>query len=73
MFCEMSVPSSDVQDFPNEEEDYAGPELLCTSSLRSADHSQLCFLLVKEEKTLHHVCAVDGVPVSSAELMQLFE
>ncbi len=67
------------EDFPNEEEDYEGPELLQTAPVTTPSDAtgglaaSVRFLLVQEEVTQHRLCRVDAMPVSSAELLKLFE
>lgn len=70
------------QDFPNEEEDYGGPELLRTTPLTwtksdgpadGEEEGGVRFVLVEENGMKHICCHVSTLPSTGSELMALFK
>lgn len=66
------------QDFPNEEEDYGGPELLRTtpligSSVDGEDEGGVRFVLAEENDMKHVFCRISALPSTGSELISLFK
>ncbi len=63
-----------AQDFPNEEEDCPGPQLLHTTPLGAdpAAGGGVRFILMQEDSMRHLFRELPDIPASNAELLSLF-